>query len=283
MQRIVTGVDFSETSPRVAAWACRFLAPDGETVLCHVVDEPGLPGFLQGLTDVLASRRDTATTAAAHDLEELGRDLPCATSARIVRGRPADQLANLAATCQADLIAIGPRGARASRIGTTAEQLVRLADRPVLVVHEPRDADPGNLLIAVDSSGHAAEVLDWGRRLMERFDCGATVLHVLDGEHLVALRASAPGSEEHDRAEQATGATRDWLAEQAEGAGLDQRRTTVEVVFGSPVHEIASRTEGHEHDLVVMGSRGVGGVRREFFGSVASGVLRAAWGPVLIV
>ena len=43
------------------------------------------------------------------------------------------------------------------------------------------------------------------------------------------------------------------------------------------IHEIAARTEAGGHDLVVMGSRGMGGLQREILGSVASGVLRAAW------
>lgn len=52
---------------------------------------------------------------------------------------------------------------------------------------------------------------------------------------------------------------------------------------GSPIHGIAIRTEAVGHDLVVVGSRGLGDVRREVLGGVTSGVLRAAWCPVLVV
>lgn len=282
MDRILTGVDFSDGSADVARWACRFLAPTGGATLCHVVPS-GLPDFLEGLADLLSARESAAEDEARERLEDLARGLPCDATTRVLRGRPADRLAGLATDVDADVVAIGPRGARASRLGTTAEQLLRQADRPVLVVHEPNDADPERLLLAVDASDLAPQVLRWGQRLMAMFDAAATVLHVLDDDILVGLRTAPPGSPERERSERALAATEDWLAELVRETGLHEGRTTTRAVFGSPVHEIAQRTENHDHDLVVMGSRGLGGVRRELFGSVASGVLRAAWGPVLVV
>lgn len=282
MNRILTGVDFSDGSANAARWACRFLAPGGQATLCHVVPS-GLPDFLESMADLLTAREGTAEDEARERLEDLAHALSCDVSTQVLRGRPADRLARLAADVDADLLAIGPRGARASRLGTTAEQLVRQADRPVLVVHEPNDADPERLLLAVDASALAPQVLRWGQRLMARFEATATVLHVLDEDILVGLRVAPPGSPERERSESALAATDAWLTELTREAGLDERRTTTQAVFGSPVHEIATRTENHEHDLVVMGSRGLGGVRREVVGSVASSVLRAAWGPVMVV
>lgn len=282
MNRILTGVDFSDGSANTARWACRFLAPGGQATLCHVVPS-GLPDFLESMADLLTAREGTAEDEARERLEDLAHALSCDVSTQVLRGRPADRLARLAADVDADLLAIGPRGARASRLGTTAEQLVRQADRPVLVVHEPNDADPERLLLAVDASALAPQVLRWGQRLMARFEATATVLHVLDEDILVGLRMAPPGSPERERSESALAATDAWLTELTREAGLDERRTTTQAVFGSPVHEIATRTENHEHDLVVMGSRGLGGVRREVVGSVASSVLRAAWGPVMVV
>jgi universal stress protein E len=184
-----------------------------------------------------------------------------------------------------DLLAIGPKGSRAPRLGTTAEQLVRVADRPVLVVHDPGPGDPRRLLLAIDSSRRSAEVLAWGRRLMEHFGARATILHVLDHVLLAGLRAGEVGERRKTAGEHAIRAAIGWAMEQARRQRLPEEDTAVVAVFGSPVHEIANRTEQGDdgHDLVVVGSRGVGGVRREIFGSVASGVLRAAWCPVLVV
>lgn len=283
MKRIVVGVDFSAASPDVARWACRFVPSDGSALLTHIIPAGAVPNFLRGMKTLIGAQRERGEAEARSRLEELGRTLPCQAELRVSRGRAAEGIARVGADIGAELLAIGPRGARASRLGTTAEQLVREADRPVLVVHDPKDADPGALLLAVDASAHSADVLRWGRRLMDHFGARATVLHVLEGELLVALRVADEGSAERKESERAIAAARDWIAEQVTREGLAEGETTIEAVFGSPVHEIARRTEANGHDLVIMGSRGLGGVRREIFGSVASGVLRAAWGPVLVV
>lgn len=283
MKRIIIGADLSESSPEVARWACGFLEPEGEAVLAHVVSTGPVPEFLAGVLKAAGILTEADAGDVPALLQQLADELPCRTSVRVISGRPATALARLGAELDADLLAIGPRGRRASRLGTTAEQLVRLADRPVLVVRAPREAAPRRLLLAVDASPAAAEVLAWGRRLMERFGARSTVLHVLDEDLLAALRVAPEGSAEHTRSEAAIAAARGWIGDQVRSVQLPQDRTSIAAIFGSPVHEIAARTEADGHDLVVMGSRGMGGLQREILGSVASGVLRAAWCPVLIV
>lgn len=283
MRLIVIGIDFSKSSLATARWACGFVAPEEEVVLAHVLPGGQLPDFLKGIVGREGDDPEGAESAVLASLEELGGRLPCLAAARVVRGRPAPALAGLGEELYADLLAIGPHGQRARRLGTTAEQLVRLSDRPVLVVREPRAPTPERVLIAVDDTPAAAEVLRWGRDLVLHFGARSTVLHVLDEELLVTLGISGEGSPERARGERALTAARDWVRERALEHGLPQDRTSVEAVFGSPVHEIASRTEAGGHDLVVMGSRGAGSIAREILGSVASGVLRAAWCPVLVV
>ncbi|HUH12101.1 MAG TPA: universal stress protein [Longimicrobiales bacterium] len=282
MERIVVGIDFSETSPEVTRWACAFLQEDGEAVLAHVLPGGPVPDFLKGLLPS-AGEGSAGIEERAARLEELAGGLRCRTTARVLRGSPAAALARLGGEVGADLLAIGPRGRRASRLGTTAEQLVRSADRPVLVVREPRGPAPTRLLLAVDASPRGLEVLRMGKRLMTHFGATATVLHVLDEDLLVALRLTPEGSPEHTRGAQAIAAARGWIEEQVRLQQLPQERTTISAIFGSPIHEIAGRTEVGGADLVVMGSRGLGGVAREILGSVASGVLRAAWCPILVV
>lgn len=281
MKKIVIGVDRSEACRETAQWGCGFLDSDGTALLTHVAPGGQVPAFLRSLLDPATTGPATAGTAA--ELEALADELGCRTEVRILRGQPAPELARLGREVEADLLAIGPRGGRASRLGTTAEQLVRLADRPVLVVRGPRGAKPGRLLIPIDASPQTDAVLRMGASLVDRFNARCTVLHVLDENLLVALRMAPEGSAEHDRSRAALAAARGWIDDKVREHGLPEGRTSIAAIFGNPIHEISTRTEAGGHDLVVMGTRGLGGIQREVLGSVASGVLRAAWCPVLVV
>ena len=53
--------------------------------------------------------------------------------------------------------------------------------------------------------------------------------------------------------------------------------------LGHPVDRIVRTADDEQADLIVMGSRGIGGFERLLLGSVSEGVLRHAHCPVLTV
>ncbi|HET6516835.1 MAG TPA: universal stress protein [Nitrosopumilaceae archaeon] len=55
------------------------------------------------------------------------------------------------------------------------------------------------------------------------------------------------------------------------------------IVYGSPIMEITDMASKKKFDLIVIGSRGLGGVKEVFLGSVAHGVVHRAKVPVLVV
>ena len=55
------------------------------------------------------------------------------------------------------------------------------------------------------------------------------------------------------------------------------------IAIGSPSDEIIKRAKKQNYDLVVMGSRGLGGIKGVLMGSVSGRVARYANRPVLIV
>ena len=55
------------------------------------------------------------------------------------------------------------------------------------------------------------------------------------------------------------------------------------LVRGRPDREVVHLSEDIDAGLIVMGSRGLGGVRRALMGSVSDSVVRHAHCPVLIV
>src|SRR5829696_9011540 len=69
--------------------------------------------------------------------------------------------------------------------------------------------------------------------------------------------------------------------EQVKGEGVTVADS--HLVRGRPDREIVHLSEELEAGLIVMGSRGLGGVRRALMGSVSDSVVRHAHCPVLVV
>ena len=66
----------------------------------------------------------------------------------------------------------------------------------------------------------------------------------------------------------------------AEASGVSARAVSI---LGDPVLELPAYAERMAADLIVIGSRGLGGVTSALLGSVSKGVLKHAGRPVLIV
>jgi len=64
-------------------------------------------------------------------------------------------------------------------------------------------------------------------------------------------------------------------------SGPHPESVTVKAVHGFPVEELVSASQGA--DMVVLGSRGVGGFTRMLMGSTAGQVVQHAFCPVLII
>jgi nucleotide-binding universal stress UspA family protein len=131
-----------------------------------------------------------------------------------------------------------------------------------------------NVLIAVDSSPSAQVVLDeaavrpWPRRT--KF----CVLSVAEVSGLFSIPALVQTAVEAARA------VADRGAEQLTGRGLD---ASPHVIEGHPAKEISDYAELWGADLVLIGSRGHGGVIEALLGGVARSVVRGAGCSVEIV
>src|SRR5690606_15709120 len=97
-------------------------------------------------------------------------------------GRPATEIGRVADEVGADLIVVGEQGPRrgvTALLGSTAERVLFDARIPVLVARKTPDGPPRRILVAIDDSEMAQQVLGWARGLVERFDAKATVLNVV--------------------------------------------------------------------------------------------------------
>lgn len=74
--------------------------------------------------------------------------------------------------------------------------------------------------------------------------------------------------------------TTEEVKSRLEAEGLN---ATVELLQGSPAEVILNYSKEHDVDVIVIGSRGLGGIREFVLGSVSHNVVQSARIPVLVV
>jgi nucleotide-binding universal stress UspA family protein len=133
---LVVGYDGSEASRAALLFAARQAGPRGRVFVVHAYELPpdlfGSPNYER----LLSERR--------HHGEALLRDLPLASDAlagpayemELIGGPPAETIANVARTRNADEIVVGARGLGRVRalLGSVSHELLHVADRPVVVI-----------------------------------------------------------------------------------------------------------------------------------------------------
>jgi nucleotide-binding universal stress UspA family protein len=202
-------------------------------------------------------------------LATVPHDVPARTetidSTSVVRG-----LHDLAVACGADLLVLGARhrgGLLRALRGDRAADIAFTAPCGVVVAHPaPTSGMPQRVGVAWDQSPEANEALEWAVQLVERTGGELAILRVLDPRH---REGTHPGEHDQVRLSAAEEATRLRVPAHAR------------VLWGDPAPELTAAS--HELDLLVMGSRVHGPVRRAVFGSVSTHLLDEAHCPVVVM
>jgi nucleotide-binding universal stress UspA family protein len=141
-----------------------------------------------------------------------------------------------------------------------------------------------NILVATDFSEAAATALAYGRELARRYDATLHVLHVVDD---VGARLAAASTLPYDTSrmqENLNGIERRRLDEAlTDEDRRELRLKIVQLVSGSPSHEIVDYAVKAGVDLLIVGTHGRGPIAHTFLGSVAERVVRHAPCPVLTI
>ena len=249
-QKILIGYDGPERGGEATALAETLREPGaGTLVLTSIYPPAPLPvGRYVGPDDVELLREETeerlleARDALPDRDRVMIRAIPSDSPARV--------LTEVAEAEEADLVVVGSsRRSALGRLlpGTTAERLLHDAPCPVAVT--PRGYSGGDIRrigVAYDGSPEADAAL----RAAESFalERGAALTVYCVGE------APSPSP----------GIRPEWL-----------------VVYGVPASEIAGRAYGVV-DLLFVGSRGYGPLRRALLGNVSGALVRAAGCPVVV-
>lgn len=138
------------------------------------------------------------------------------------------------------------------------------------------------ILTAFDGSKASNKALDKAIELV-RMNPNATldVVHVFEFPRFYVADgfAPVPGSVNQEFYELAEATTEEAKA-RLEKAGVNGK---AELIQGSTAEVILEYATRHGHDLIVIGSRGLGGIREFVLGSVSHNVVQNAKIPVLVI
>jgi nucleotide-binding universal stress UspA family protein len=201
-------------------------------------------------------------------------------------GDAAREIVELAEELGVGLIAVGSRGRgrlRRLAMGSVSDAVVRHAHCGVMVVRWKPVVFPTKILLATDGSQEAILAAQTVADLVERTGSELHVEHagwvfhgVYSGWNLAPLPAGFSQAELDQGARKLLEAE----VERIEGAGTQVTRPHLR--SGRADEEIVVLAEELGTDLIVLGCRGLGGVRRALMGSVSESVVRHAHCPVLV-
>ena len=186
------------------------------------------------------------------------------------RDNPADSILEL--SNDYDLIVMGVHGESEKgphTLGSVAKNVVRNVTRPTLIVKKVSDLS--NMLVGIDGSEHSIKAFEYAVKLAGRMGSRITLLNVQE----LRIHTVSP-----ETAKEIGNQTLSKALNAVEKGSLEVSKR---LEFGVPSDVIAEFAEKEKHDLIVLGSRGLGAVRRFLLGSISDDVSLKAKCSVLIV
>lgn len=274
LKRIAVGVDGSPAARETIALAIRLAQAHGSQLFFgHAVS-----GYeTREGQDVL---KRAYALASEHGID---------AATRILEGRPAHALLHYADDVRADAIVVGTRcksGVDHFFLGSTAEDVLHIAEVPVFVAHGNSLMTAGTfqrIVVAIDNSDPSDAAIEFATRLAAADGSRLAFCHVIDEDTLYEEAANHSGA--------TFPAIHEWLreaniltataAQHAQGAGIPSAETAV--LTGNPVTEILGFAAAEHADLIVIGAHGERGTGHLPMGSVAYDVARRSGVPVAVV
>ena len=302
--KILVATDGSREADLAAHTAARIADETGsELHIVYVYPETGphRPGYyvgpeveehpLQREQELLEREAQLLLDTQVEEIEAAGSSV-AQTHLRV--GKADGEIVALGEELGTGLIVVGSRGRsglRRALIGSVSDSVVRHAHCPVMVVRGEENGEAlfssKRILLATDGSKDAVLAASIAADLAQKSASELHVIHVgpsVDydgvGEPLVT-DIFAPTEEQIKELNEELQQLLDAQVEQIEAAGGTVWQAHLRM--GRPDAQIIALAEEIGAGLIVVGSRGLGGIRRALMGSISGSVVRHAHCPVLVV
>ena len=188
-----------------------------------------------------------------------------------------------------DLIVMGTHGRRGIEhlfMGSVAEEVVRLAENPVLTVRKSDDLMPiaskKKILVPIDFSIHSKTALKYALKIAPTYNAKLQLLHVVEEAIHPAFYASGINSI-FEINSQLKSRSKEVIREMLDSVGGKEVEADIFVVEGRASSEIIKFAEEKSSDLIIISTHGLTGIEHLLLGSVTEKVVRMAKCPVLTV
>jgi nucleotide-binding universal stress UspA family protein len=284
MGRIVVGVDGSAGSEQALRWAAR------EAVLRDSAVSTVMAYSYRG--HAIARPWAAETEPSPEEVEERARETLAGTvtsagpfevdvEQRVAEGSAPNVL--LGAAEGADLLVVGSRGVGGFRgllLGSVSRQIAARSPVPAAVVPAGTSMTRrGRIVVGVDGSDESVSALRWAVDAAGRHDAALDVIHVHPDPPMVGAGIPLPpdaAAELEDRARE----DGERIVRDVVGGGLPGG-ARVGGAVGHPARRLLEAAEAA--DLLVVGSRGRGGVSATLLGSTSVACVSHAPCPTVVV
>lgn len=298
--RVLVGIDGSSGSLAALEFAVRLLRPERDQLSLYYSPPPV---YVRAAHDASGTTGELQSYLTQAVLEKARQQLPAAwqqaTQVIVGEKNPRDGLLIAADEQRADIVVLGARGAgplQQPTLGSVASYIVHHATIPVLIVRGVPLANGATMRVLLASDGselskHAADVLQ--RFSWPTGTIGQTItvaestvegrvpqwlVEQLDSEQLAALGMGYFAADEQEQA-LLRRETKAWYGTLP---AIFEGRDPL-IIPGHAADQILKAIDTNHSDLVVLGARRQGVIRRLLLGSVSEQVLTHAPCSVLIV
>jgi len=273
LRKILVPIDGS-TSSLMAEETAVIIAKKTESAVTvvHVMQELRLDSQLpSSVEDELLGSISQHAERIVNNARALFSEEKVKTDIKTTSGDPANSILEFSKEGY-DLIVMGGHGENEKdpyALGSITKKVIRHTICPILIAKKVSALS--NLLVCIDGSENAIKALDYSAKLAEKMGSSITLLNVQERR----LYDSSPKTAEE-------------FGERVLSKALDavrERKLKVDkqLEFGVPSDVIAEVAEKGKHDLIVLGSRGLGTISRFLLGSVSDDVSHKAKCSLLLV
>jgi nucleotide-binding universal stress UspA family protein len=290
--KILLATDGSEVAD-LAAKSAATLAQSTNSELHVVHVGPGLPlyelpDYSARFEEVVRAQREAAQKLLDEQVRKIeGLGATVGEAHLEMDEKPDMVIVELGEKLGAGLVVVGSRGLgrlRRALMGSVSSSVVHHAHCSVMVVRGEALAFPTKLLLATDGSEDADLAANTALELSKRFDSELHAVYVepMPERHSAPKRFAVDLPPEVVESVEKEAKTKlEKLVEKMREEGGEVRQGHARV--GLPAAEIVILAEELGAGLILVGSRGLGGIRRALIGSVSDSVVRHAHCPVLVV